>query len=134
VLDLGVTLEETYLTDAVPTFSAQIYSPRWGHNDTYEFVFERDTLKIIMPPRIAICNWQENSDPAWSGEPLEEILRNDCIYPPSILQDLIEHLWTSWRNGDIPANLVNAELQAVITWVNQITEVQPQTEFWSAYF
>lgn len=87
-----------------------------------------------MLPRIAICNRQENGDPAWSGESLEENIRNESMYPPSILQDLIEHLWKSWRNGNIASDLVNAELQAVITWVNHITDVQLQAEFWSAYF
>lgn len=118
----------------MPTFSAEIYSPRWGHNDTYVFDFEYDTLTIELPPRIAICKWHENGDPEWSGEKLVEILRNDSIYPPSILQDLIEHLWTSWRNGDISVDSVNTELQALITWLNRITETKPQTEFWSAYF
>jgi hypothetical protein len=38
------------------------------------------------------------------------------------------------RNGDIPADSVNTELQAVITWLNRITEAKPQTEFWNVYF
>lgn len=118
----------------MPTFSPEIYSPRWGHNDTYLFDFERDTLTIKHHPRVAICKWQEYGDPAWSGESLEQILRNDFIYPPSILQDLIEYLWLSWRKGDISADSVNTELQAVITWLNQITEAKPQTEFWNVYF
>lgn len=118
----------------MPTFSAEIYSPRWGNNDTYVFDFERDTLTIKFPPRIATCKWHENGYPEWSGEKFEQILRNDSIYPPSILQDLIEYLWTSWRNGDIQADSVNTELQVVITWLNQITKAKPQTEFWSAYF
>lgn len=118
----------------MPTFSAEIYSPRWGHNDDYVFDFERDTLTIKLSPRIAICKWQENGAPDWTGETFEQILRNDSIYPPSIFQDLIEHLWICWRNGDIPADSVNTELQTVITWLNLITEAKPQTEFWSAYF
>ncbi len=134
MLDFGVKLEVTFHRADVPTFSAEIYSPRLGQNDTYVFDFERDTLTIKRPPRIAICRWQENRDPAWSGEKFEEILRDDYIYSPSILQNLIEYLWTSWRNGDIPSDLVNAELQVVITWLNQITEAKPQTEFWSTYF
>ncbi len=123
-----------FLRADVPTFSAEIYSPRWGHNDTYVFDFERDTLTIKLPPRIAICTWQENRDPAWTGETLDEILRNDHIYPPSILTELIAHLWTSWRSENIPTDFVNAELQAVIMWLNQITNAKPQTDFWSAYF
>lgn len=118
----------------MPTFSADIYSPRWGHNDTYVFDFENDTLTIKLLPRIAICKLQENGEPAWNSETFDAILRNDSIYPPSILQDLIVHLWQSWHNGDITADLVNAELQVVINWLNQITKAKPQTEFWSEYF
>mgnify|MGYP001810177518 CR=1 FL=1 len=129
-----IRLSEAFRGAAVPTFSAEIYSPRWGHNDTYVFEFQQDTLTIRFHPRVAICKWQENGDPVWTGEAFEQILRNDSIYPPSILQDLIEHLWMSWRNGDIPVDSVNTELQAIITWLNQITEAKPRTEFWSDYF
>ena len=118
----------------MPTFSTEIYSPRWGHNDTYNFEFDQATLTIRFGPRVGTCTWQDGRDPVWTGESWEDMLRNDSIYPPGILQDLIEHLWKAWRNGDIRTDAVNNELQAVITWLNQITSAKPRTEFWRKYF
>src|SRR5688572_8591226 len=110
----------------MPTFSADIYSPRWGHHDAYNFEFEQNTLIIRFGPRVSTCTWQQNRDPMWTGEAFAHMLRNDSIYPPSVLQDLIEHLWKSWRGGEIQTDDVNAELQAIINWLNQITEAKPR--------
>ena len=118
----------------MPTYSADIYSPRWGHNDTYSFIFEKDSLTINFSPRVATCTWRENNDPAWAGEPFHDMLTNDSIYPPAILRDLIEHLWKSWRNGDIREDAINAELQEVIVWLNKVTVAKPKTDFWDKYF
>ena len=72
------------------TITAQIYSPRWGHNDTYEFELTREAMTITMGARKSRCVWQEGRDPRWEAEPLEGILRNDCIYPPGILVSLLD--------------------------------------------
>ena len=116
------------------TYTASIYSPRWGHDDTYSFVFAEDSLTINFAPRVAKCTWREGQDPTWTGEPFDEMLQNDSIYPPEILTRLMEHLWKSWRNGEIRDDAVNTELQEVITWLNQVTAAKPQSEFWRKYF
>ena len=116
------------------TYSTRIYSPRWGHEDTYKFEFTRDTMTISMTTRTAKCVWVENRDPRWEGESIEYILNNDSIYPPAILPILYEHLWTSWRNGEIDEAQVDAELQAVTEWLNEITRRKPRSDFWNAYF
>jgi hypothetical protein len=118
----------------MPEFSGDIYSPRWGHTDTYTFTFEPDHMLISMSPREARCNWVEGRDPVWDGESIEHILRNDSIYPPSILPALFEHLWKSWRNGEVDESAVAAELAEVIKWINVVTEAKPDTDFWNKYF
>jgi hypothetical protein len=62
------------------------------------------------------------------------MLMNDSIYPPAIVRDLIEHLWKSWRNGEIREDAVNAELQEVVAWLNKVTVAKPQSDFWKRYF
>ena len=118
----------------MPTYNAEIYSPRWGHNDTYSFIFEQERLTIDFGARVANCACRENQDPIWTGEPFEDMLTNDSIYPPAILRDLIEHLWKSWRNGELRAVDVNTELQEVISWLNTVTAAKPKTDFWKKYF
>ena len=116
------------------TVELQIFSPRWGHEDTYTLVLARHSLVITHGARSATCTWRENRDPEWSGESLRDILQNDSIYPPAILQNLIEHAWVSWRNGELDSSAANEELQAVADWLNEITKAKPKTDFWKKYF
>ncbi len=116
------------------TVKLRIFSPRWGHEDTYELALARDSLVISRSASSAKCTWRENLDPEWSGESLRHILENDSIYPPSILQDLIEHAWVSWRNGELDGSAVNEALQAVANWLNETTKAKPDTDFWRKYF
>lgn len=117
------------------TIELNIYSPRWGHTDIYKVVFTRDNLNITTHgKRSTTATWHENRDPEWSGESLEDILRNDSIYPPAVLQSLIEHVWVSWHNGEIDDSTANNELQLIAEWLNKITELKPQSDFWRKYF
>ncbi len=116
------------------TISAQIFSPRWGHNDTYELELTPEAMSISMGARKSKCVWQEGRDPQWEGEPLESILRNDSIYPPSVLPSLLEHLWKSWRNSELTDAQAQSELNAVADWLNSITTAKPKTAFWRKYF
>lgn len=112
----------------------RIYSPRWGHDDTYTFTLTRESMEISMQVRSAKCRWRENLDPEWSGETLEQIMNNDSIYPPAIFQSLVEHVWKEWRKSEINDGQVNAELNELATWLNIITRAKPDTEFWHKYF
>ena len=112
----------------------RLYSPRWGHDDTYSVELERDHLKITMAPREAKATWVENSDPVWSGEPLLRIMNNDSIYPPEITQSLFQRAWLVWRAGEIDDDQVAHELQLVADWINAVTQSKPNSDFWRAYF
>ena len=118
----------------MPMLEAQIYSPRWGHDDTYSLDLTQEQLVIRMHAREARCVWREGRDPSWEGEPLEDILRNDSIYPPAIFGQLLEHLWKSWRNGELTPERANEELQEVVGWLNSVTKSKPRTVFWKQYF
>lgn len=114
--------------------SASIYSPRWGHDDTYTFELTRESMLISHAARQSKCVWQEGRDPVWQGESLDSYLRNDSIYAPRILSELLEHLWTSWRNGELDDAQAQTELNAVIEWLNALTRAKPKTEFWRKHF
>lgn len=116
------------------TVELQIFSPRWGHEDTYEVELERDHMEITRGANRARAAWQDNADPAWSGWTVEGIMGNDSIHPPAVTQRMFEKVWTSWRGGEINDAQADAELQAVATWLNVITHAEPRTDFWRAYF
>lgn len=112
----------------------KIYSPRWGHHDIYEIELTKANMTITHNMNSAICTWRNNLDPVWSGNILEDMMRNDSIYPPAILNDLLEHVWKSWCNGYLKDEAVEQELHAVEKWLNTITDAKPKTEFWERYF
>lgn len=112
----------------------QIYSPRWGHEDTYELTLTRDSLFITQNARSARCDWQEDKDPNWSGENLESILTNDQIYPPLIFTRLITAAWRSWRNEELDDDQVERELIVLGTWLSEFSKAKPKTDFWKSIF
>lgn len=118
------------------TIELKIYSPRRGHEDIYSFEISREELVINLHAgaRSAKATYRENYDPEWTGEPLENMLRNDSIYPPTNFNKLIEHVWLSWRSEGLSSERVEKELQALIDWLNFITKNKPSTEFWTSYF
>lgn len=112
----------------------RIYSPRWGHYDTYSLRLSRDVLVITCGARSVRATYREHLDPEWTGEPLVDILRNDSIYPPEIFQRLIEYAWLAWRGGELTDESVQEELQALADWLNEITKSKPSSDFWRGYF
>jgi hypothetical protein len=114
--------------------TADFYSPRWGHADTYTFLMEREYMKISMGAREAKCLWRENLEPIWEGEPFHKILKNDSIYPPTIVLDFVVHIWESLRSDKINPVEADSELQAVVTWVNETTKGRPKSNFWKECF
>ncbi len=116
------------------TIDLEIYSPRWGHNDTYTVELDNNYMEITMQARKARATQQQGKDPVWSGESLEGIMNNDNIYPPAITQDLFERAWEAWRNGELNSQEVESELKEIASWINEVTSSKPDTEFWSKYF
>ena len=116
------------------TVDLRIFSPRWGHEDTYSVKLDRDFMEIAVQARKARAKWRDNRDPEWSGESIQRIMRNDHIYPPAVTQDLFEHVWKEWRSGKITDQVAETELQELATWLNAVTRAKPNTEFWNSYF
>jgi len=116
------------------TVDLRIFSPRWGHEDIYSVELDRDFMEITMQVRTAKATWRENRDPEWTGESIQRIMNNDHIYPPQITQNLFEHVWKEWRNGEINDQQANAELQELAGWLNTVTQSKPRTDFWCKYF
>ncbi|MDQ1886691.1 hypothetical protein RA180_22150 [Aeromonas salmonicida] len=112
----------------------KIYSPRWGHHDTYHVELHLDYMKITMHPKEAKATYIDNRDPEWSGESLQRIMNNDSVYPPEITPRLFQRAWLAWRDGELDDNQVAQELEQVAEWINKITEAKPNSDFWQKYF
>ncbi len=114
----------------------RIFSPRWGHEDTYEIVLTSDSLEIKTPhpSAIAKCNYRERLDSEWVGTDLFSTLRNDAIYAPAVLLEMFVHAWLAWRSNELDDNGVKRELEAIADWLNVISKAKPSTDFWRGYF
>jgi hypothetical protein len=112
----------------------EIFSPRWGHEDTYTVNLTQDFMEISMGVRKCKATYDDCTDPIWTGELIDKIMGNDSIYPPVITQDLFEYAWKSWRNGDLNDQEVTKELTMVAVWINTVTKAKPQSNFWQGYF
>ncbi len=123
-------------------FRVNIYSPRWGHDDGYEFSLDENQMEITGGGggKSAVCKWVEDRDPIWegyydsTGNPLVNILENDLIYPPSIIISAIESAWKAWRDGELDNEEVESEINALVEWLNNTSTNKPQTDFWQKIF
>ena len=119
--------------DPIEVF-ADFYSPRWGHTDRYSFVFAMDRLEITHHARKCTAVWSDTVDLSWSGKPLVGTMRNDSITPPDGIEGLIKYLWRAWRNSQLDGEQLQAELNALVDYVNASTNAKPKTDFWRAIF
>jgi hypothetical protein len=122
------------------SFDVRIFSPRWGHEDTYQINVSRDHLRFTGVGKGAECNWIEGRDPKWSGyndiigNALENILANDSVYPPTVFVRAIESAWRAWRDGTLDNAQLETELGVLCEWLNTITKAKPTTKFWIGVF
>ena len=121
-------------------FEMRLYSPRWGHEDAYHMQLERHQLSVRVLGNRAVCSWVEGFDPEWLGHsggsrnPLEKILENDSIHPPSVFVRALEYAWIAWRDETLDDSQVKAELQALCDWLNTVSRNKPSSDFWRGIF
>lgn len=122
-------------------FEIMIYSPRWGHEDAYEINVSRNEMIVKgKGHEQAICSWVENRDPVWTGyneaigNPLQNILENEKIYPPTVFTRALESAWRAWRDNTLADEQLNSEVQVLCEWINVVTRNMPKTDFWRKIF
>ncbi len=122
------------------SFKVRLYSPRWGHEDTYEIKLGRQQMRIEHSSKTAVCSRVEGGDPKWSGysenigNPLVNILENDSIYPPTVFVRALEISWIAWRDGRLDDEKLQQEVQQLCVWVNEVSLSKPKTDFWRGVF
>ena len=122
------------------SFKVHLYSPRWGRDDTYEIELNMEQMSVKGVNKTAACNWVEGKDPNWSGyneslgNPLEKILENDSIFPPTVFVRALEYAWMAWRDGTLDDQKISQEVQDLCEWVNEVSRGKPQTAFWRKMF
>lgn len=114
--------------------TAKIFSPRWGHHDTYELTFTEDGLKVKHMARVSRATYSETGGLEWADGELVSMMKNDSVYPPDGVEDLIGHLWDAWRNNQLSDAQAQDELNAFFDYINASTAARPKTDFWNGVF
>lgn len=123
------------------SFTVKVYSPRWGHDDTYHFILNDDELQISGIQKYATCKVNvDDDDVSWNGynditgNPLVKVLENDSIYPPSVFVSAIEEVWCAWRDGRLNNAQVREEITLLFDWLNMASHNKPSSDFWIGVF
>jgi hypothetical protein len=125
-------------------FGTTIYSAKYGTDDEYTIVMERNQMTIgrAGDPNPSICTWKEGRDPTWSTDfpqfvdrnPVESTLENEHVYPPTIFVRALEAAWRAWRHNELNNEEVESEINALCEWINTTTKSRPKTDFWRRIF
>jgi hypothetical protein len=111
------------------TVTMRLFTPRWGHEDGYRFVFTSDGISMDGPKSA-----HYNPETEWTGHggenALLRIMSEDDIFAPERVQDLITSIWRGWRDGDLKEDEVDAALRELATWVDGITRTVPRGDLW----
>ncbi len=118
--------------------SFEVYSPRWGHTDSYFVSFSHDRM-VVSQNKEAVCTLGEGGDAEWSGygegrgNPLMNIFSNDMIFAPSIVPFALEWAWEKWRTGRDNETTRNG-LAELFAWIDETARGKPKSEFWEGAF
>ncbi len=118
--------------------SFEVYSPRWGHTDSYFVSFSPDRM-VIRQNKEAICVLNEDGEAEWSGygegrgNPLMNIFSNDMIHAPVIVPFALKWAWEKWRAGR-DNETTRKGLAELFAWIDQTARGKPESEFWEGAF
>ena len=124
------------------TGTYQVYSPRWGHNDTYLLKLTRTEMEITLGAgvaRSATCTLVPDDDAVWTGyghcvgTPLMSIFQNDGIYVSHAIPRILERAWEKWREGT-PDEVIREGMQEMFDWISSTAMNKPKSELWIGNF
>nr|MCA8835111.1 Asp-tRNA(Asn)/Glu-tRNA(Gln) amidotransferase subunit GatB [Pseudomonadota bacterium] len=111
---------------------ADIFSPRWGHDDRYDLIFKKNSLVIKHLVRTAKATWDNPShDAKWTGEGVARMMRNDHVAPPEDIEYRLERLWRAWKTKELTLEQLQDETNALADYINIGTRAKPNTDFWN---
>lgn len=113
-------------------FEINIFSPRWGHDDTYIISVDANQLRITATgSRNAVCIYTYNNVSGntftWDSnyESLIRIFRNDSIVAPENILETIEYNWSSLINKRITEQEFQDNFNLLATWISNISKTKP---------
>ena len=121
-------------------FEVHFYLTGWRRKDPYEIKLDREKMMIKRSTKKAVCSLIGGRAPKWSGynqcigNPLENILETDAIFPPIGFIQGLESSWMAWRDGTLDDQKVRQEILRLCEWVNRVSRSKPKTEIFRKIF
>lgn len=94
-----------------------IYSRRWGHNDSYSIERTLEGWTVTFHQEKA-----GNKE----GEALIETLRHDFINYPHELGTFMWHLWNKADSNEMTVNELQKDLEQIADWINACEKTTPE--------
>ena len=107
-------------------FKFQVFSHRWGRDDTYEFTRTAEGWEVWFVSIGGPCDK--------SGQPfLFKNLDHDGIQYPSGLAGLLGWLWEKAASDGLSKQQVQVALQQLADWVSSTEKSMPKNGLWEGY-
>lgn len=110
-------------------FKMNIYSRRWGHEDTHHVEMTEEGWKI--------SHLKEHLDEAIcdkTGKPhFFKRMDQDLINYPEELGNYMEYLWDQASETNLTEKEIQEHLNELATWINAVEKASPKGEFWNHY-
>lgn len=104
-------------------FEFVVYTPRWGHDDTYSLTRTEDGWHFNFGGRKGPCDKR--------GRPyLYECFQNDSINYPSGFEWRLMWLWDQAKEKGLSREDVQARLEELSQWLRDVEESRPKDDFW----
>lgn len=116
------------------TIKLRIYSPRLEGENTYNVILDSNFMEISVRDKITKATLEQGSDPIWSDELFEHLIKKESIHLPAKVKTLFENVWKGWREGKISDHEVEKELNLIAERINTITRSQQKKHYWKKYF
>lgn len=113
-------------------FSVSIFSPRWGHDDPYEFRKTANGWDVCNAGHTRHCR-EDGSDLVGDINGVIDVMENDGIFPPTCLPGALKYLWGELDSGEVSPSDAQAALTALAEWISQSSRAKP-TGYWTPVF
>lgn len=119
-------------------YSIKVFSPRWGHDDTWDFYLDGEGWKVQFGTGTHGCRLHcedsvNDADEIKEDKQFFHWARNDMINVPEVLPRFLRYLCAEYKEGEINEEQIQEELDALAEWINAVTRFRPTSSKFKSY-
>jgi integron cassette protein len=118
--------------------SIKVFSPRWGHDDTWRFSFIDNGWAITFGTGThqATLRCEDDVDDADTVHDDERFFHwasNDMVQVAESAPDFLRYLWNQYNDSEITEEELRTEFESFASWITSTTNSRPQTPVFKGY-